>query len=104
MLVALSAQGIWAQSQTVKGTVVDKSGEPVIGATVQVKGTKMAVVTDLDGHFTLTGVPEGSYVNISYIGMKPQTVKAGANMNVSLADDSKMLDEVVAIGYQYGQP
>ncbi len=99
MLVALSSQGIWAQSQTVKGTVVDKSGEPVIGATVQVKGTKIAVVTDIDGRFTLSGVPEGSIVDVSYIGMKSQTVKAAANMNISLADDSKMLDEVVAIGY-----
>ncbi len=70
MLVALSSQGIWAQSQTVKGTVVDKTGEPVIGATVQVKGTKIAVVTDLDGRFTLSGIPEGSIVDVSYIGMK----------------------------------
>ena len=99
MLVALGSQGVWAQSQTVKGTVTDKTGEPIIGATIQVKGTKIAAVTDLDGHFTLSNVPDGAYVDISYVGMKSQSLKAGSNMSISLDDDSKMLDEVVAIGY-----
>lgn len=95
----MTIQLSWAQAQTVKGTVVDPAGFPVIGATVQVAGGKNATVTDLDGNFTLSNVPSGSNVSISYIGMKTKTVKAATTMNIRLEDDTRMLDEVVAIGY-----
>lgn len=95
----MTMQLSWAQAQTVKGTVVDPAGFPVIGATVQVAGGKNATVTDLDGNFTLSNVPSGSNVSISYIGMKTKTVKAATTMNIRLEDDTRMLDEVVAIGY-----
>lgn len=95
----MTMQLSWAQSQTVRGTVVDMSGFPVIGATVQVTGSKNAAITDPDGNFTLFNVPSGSNVSISYIGMKTQTVRATNTMNIRLEDDAKMLDEVVTIGY-----
>lgn len=99
IIVTFAAQMLWAQSQTVKGVVVDAIGEPVIGATVKVLGTTIAAVTDIDGNFTLTNVPEGSKIDISYVGMKTKTLQVSQNMTVSLDDDSRMLDEVVAIGY-----
>ncbi|MBR6494517.1 MAG: TonB-dependent receptor [Prevotella sp.] len=99
LLLAMSCQWTYAQTQTVQGTVVDAGDLPVIGATVQVTGTQLAAVTDIDGKFTIRDVPAGSSLTFSYIGMKTLTVQAAPTMNVRLEDDSKMLDEVVAIGY-----
>ena len=99
LMLALGSQGAFAQLQTVKGTVVDQANEPVIGATVSVDGTKKGAVTDADGNFIINDVPAGAKVTISYLGMKTATLAAAAQMSVTLSDDSKMLDEVVAIGY-----
>ena len=99
LMLALGSQGAFAQLQTVKGTVVDQANEPVIGATVSVDGTKKGAVTDTDGNFIINDVPAGAKVTISYLGMKTATLAAAAQMSVTLSDDSKMLDEVVAIGY-----
>lgn len=88
------------QAETVKGTVLDSNGEPIIGATVIVKGnSKIGSITDLDGNFTLNVNP-GTEIEISYIGYKTQTLKATAgNMKVTLAEDDKTLNEVVVVGY-----
>ena len=83
----------------VKGTVLDKVNEPVIGASVQVNGTTIGTVTDIDGNFSLANVPEGAKITVSYIGMQPQTLKAQSTLNVTLADDNQLLEEVVVIGY-----
>lgn len=99
ILLTVFVQSIWAQSQNIKGTVVDAVGIPVIGATVRVVGTTMAAVTDIDGNFSLDNVPSDAKVEISYIGMKSQVLNAAGTMNISMEDDSTMLDEVVAIGY-----
>ena len=99
LMLALGSHVAFAQSQTVKGTVVDQANEPVIGATVSVDGTKKGAVTDMDGNFIISDVPAGAKVTISYLGMKTTTLAATAQMSVTLTDDSKMLDEVVAIGY-----
>ena len=80
----------------VTGTVIDENGEPVIGATVTVVGTKAATVTDLDGNYTLD-VPKGGKVSISYIGYLTQTVAPGGK--VQLQEDSQKLEEVVVVGY-----
>lgn len=94
----LCVGGVVAQTQ-VKGTVVSSSdGEPVVGASVKVVGTKMGAVTDIDGNFSLK-VPEDSKLEISYIGMESKTVKAKDNMTITLVADSKSLDEVVVTGY-----
>ena len=99
ILLALFAQFAFAQTQTVRGTVVDVAGQPVIGATVQVNGTQIAAVTDIDGNFVLNNVPSEATVSVSYVGMKTAEVRAGSYLSVQLEDDAKMLNEVVAIGY-----
>lgn len=98
-LMLLFAQVIEAQNQTIKGTVVDAVGEPLIGARVKVSGTSQATVTDLDGNFTLSNVPEGAKIDVSCFGMKTKTITASQQMNVSLEDDAAKLDEAVVIGY-----
>lgn len=84
------------QTKKVTGTVVDSTGEPVIGATVAQTGTTNGTVTDIDGNFTLS-VPANATITISYIGFETQVVTVGAqsNITVTLKDDSQALDEVV---------
>ncbi|MCR4773367.1 MAG: TonB-dependent receptor [Prevotella sp.] len=90
----------FAQSGSVKGTVKDTHGEPIIGASVFVKGTTTGAVTDLDGRFTLNNIKQGSTLEISYIGFATTTVKVtGSNVNITMNETDKSLDEVVVIGY-----
>ena len=91
-------KAISGQPQNISGTVIDESGEPIIGANVMVEGTSTGVITDLDGKYTINA-PAGSNLKISYIGYVTQTVKAGRNSTVKLVEDSKTLAEVVVIGY-----
>ena len=90
-----------ALAQTkVTGTVISQEdGEPIIGASVVVQGSKTGVVTDMNGQFSLS-VPEGKKIVISYIGMKTETVTAQNGMRVTLATDGQSLDEVVVTGMQ----
>jgi TonB-dependent starch-binding outer membrane protein SusC len=87
-------------AQTVKGNVKDSYGEAVIGATVQEVGTKNRTVTDLDGNFSVK-TSGSKKLQISYIGMKTQTVNAAgkSNVNVVLEDEASALNEVVVVGY-----
>ena len=89
-----------ALAQTaVTGTVVSADdGQPVIGASVKVVGSKGGTVTNVDGEFTIIA-PEGARLEVSYVGMKPATVKAGKNMKVVLATDDNLLENVVVTGY-----
>lgn len=87
-----------AKTINASGTVTDKKGEPCVGATVTVRGTKTAVVTDANGHYTVQA-PEGEWLDISYVGFIPVTVKAGENRRTVMAEDSKLLDDVVVVGY-----
>lgn len=94
-----SSVSIQQQTSKVQGTVVDGSGEPIIGATVKVKGAKGGTITDLDGHFSLDA-SRGATLEISYIGYKSQEVKATAsNLQITLVEDSKQLNDVVVVGY-----
>ena len=78
-LMALCTSSAFAQKQ-VSGTVVDATGEAIIGASVVVKGTSTGTVTDFDGNFTLKSVPENGSLVISYVGYRNQTVPvAGKN-------------------------
>lgn len=89
----------FAQGNKVSGVVTDNSGEPIIGATIKVKGAaSQGTITDIDGNFSLSVAP-GSTLVISYLGCETQEVKAGANMKVSLKDNARELNEVVVTGY-----
>lgn len=98
LLVTLSA---FSQSKTITGTVKDGVGEPLIGVSVVVKGTSNGVVTDIDGNYSLTNVPENATLTFSYIGMLSQDIQvAGTSIiNVTLKEDTQQLEEVVVIGY-----
>lgn len=97
-IVAVSSTVAMAQSK-VQGKVVDATGEPVIGASVVVKGSSTGTVTDLDGNFTLNNVPGDSKLEVSYIGFRTQTLAPGSNLNITLEEDKQLLDEVVVVGY-----
>ncbi len=87
-----------AQSQ-ISGTVTSaEDGAPVVGASVKVVGTHTGTATDSDGKFTLNA-PANAKLQISYIGMTPQTVKAGKNLKVVLSADPQSLDEVVVVAF-----
>ena len=86
----------------VRGTVVDQTGESVIGASIQVKGTTQGTITDIDGKFSL-GVPDKkSVIVVSFIGYatKELQVDTSKPMSIVLEEDTKVLDEVVVVGYQ----
>ncbi len=84
-----------AQSNKVTGVVRDANGEPLIGATVMVKGTNRGTATDIDGKYSINAAP-GSTLVITYIGAKPMEVRVSGNaMDVTLNDDSNMLGDVV---------
>ncbi len=98
LLVTMAAS---AQQFTVKGTVKDMAGEPIIGANVMVKGTTNGTITDINGGYSVTGVSTSSVLVYSFIGYKNQEVacKGRQEINVTLAEDLQALDEVVVVGY-----
>ena len=99
----LSTLSIHAQSFTVTGKVIDNTGLEVIGADISIKGSAgVGTITNIDGQYTLNvNNPAKDVLVISYIGMKTQeiAIKGQKQINVTLQEDSKVLDEVVVIGY-----
>lgn len=97
---SLKAQ-IVQQSVTVKGVVTDKTGMPIIGANVVEKGTTNGIITDFDGNYTLDVANGNAVLVFSYIGYKTQEIVVGnqKTIDVVLAEDTEMMDEVVVIGY-----
>lgn len=90
-----------AKVYTVNGVVLSADdGEPLIGATVMVKGTSTGVLTDMDGKFTLPNVSSRSKLEFSYVGMLPQSLSPSPTMKVSLQSDVQTLSEVVVTGMQ----
>jgi len=87
-------------TKKITGHVKDQNGDPVIGATVMLKGKTNGTITDIDGNFTLSGVEEGT-VQVSFVGYRTQEVSATANRAVviTLVEDSKLLSEVVVVGF-----
>ena len=87
-------------AQTVKGTVNDEAGEPIIGATVKVQGSNEAAITDLDGNFIIKAASNAT-LNVTYVGYVTQQVQVGgrSNINVTLVEDNTTLNDVVVIGY-----
>ena len=86
--------------QKIKGTVVDETKQPVIGANIVVEGTTNGTITDLDGNFSLQ-VPENAELRVSYIGYLDQRVKVGksTSLHIILKEDTQTLDEVIVVGY-----
>lgn len=103
LLAALMCVGVTvAYAQQVKGTVLDENGEPIIGANVVEKGTTNGMVTDLDGHYTLSvSNVEHAVLQFSYIGYntKEEAVKGRSTIDVTMQPSVVNLGEVVAIGY-----
>ena len=97
-LLIFASTIMYAQTTEITGTVVDETGEPVIGATVKEKDTSNGTVTDLDGNFKLK-VNVGTILVISYIGYDPVEAVAAPGMKVSLKEDELLLNEVVVTGY-----
>lgn len=91
---------VMAQSSKVTGKVLsDEDGEAIIGATVMVKGTTIGTVTDADGFFNLSNVPNSAKVlEISFVGMETMTVKIAPNLTIRMKNSSEMLDEVLVTG------
>ena len=88
------------QNGACTGTVVDESGDPLIGASVRVKGTTKGASTDAQGQFSIAGVKKGSVLVVSYIGFTTQEIAwDGGNLSVVLHEASDALDEVVVVGY-----
>ena len=92
---------VTAQTQSVMGLVVsEEDGQPVVGASVLVKGTNLGTISNTDGKFTLSNVPKtAKFLQVSYIGMQSQEVAIKANLKIVLKSDSEVLDEVVVTAY-----
>ena len=98
-LLCLFPLGALAQS-LIKGTVKDVSGDPIIGASVKVQGSKSGVITDFDGNFSVQAANNATLV-ISYIGYTTETVKVAGknNLSITLREDAQTLNDIVVIGY-----
>lgn len=100
--LVMSVGNVYAQNVTVTGTVLDSTGEPVIGANVKVAGkSSIGTITDFEGNFSLSVPADTKKLEISYIGMLSQeaVIKPGTPVKVILKEDTEELDEVVVIGY-----
>lgn len=103
LILLLSVIVTHAQQFNLTGTVVDKkSNEPIIGASVLIKGTSLGTITDLEGKFTLKDVSKGNVLSVSYVGYRQQDILLNGNqktLSIQMEEDSEILDEVVVVGY-----
>lgn len=101
MFMVLMAITATAQNHTVSGTVIGDDGEPIIGASVMVKGTQIGAATNLDGFFRIERIAPDATLEISYVGYTTQQVpvEGRSEVNVVLKENRELLDEVVVIGY-----
>lgn len=101
LIIILMSSAVALAQKTVTGIVTDNFGDPVIGANVLVKGTTEGSITDMDGNFTIKNVKSSDVLVVSFIGYVTKNITVGnqTNIKVQLAEDSQMLEEVVAIGY-----
>mgnify|MGYP000093295474 CR=1 FL=1 len=100
ILIMFCCCNMLAQNITVTGQVVDVTSEPIIGASVVVKGTANGTITNFDGKFTLSNVPSSAKtLVVSFIGMATQEVAIRQTVNITLKSDTEMLDDVVVVAY-----
>jgi TonB-linked SusC/RagA family outer membrane protein len=99
-LLLLFSISVFGQTITVQGTVKDASNAALMGVSIKVQGSSIGTITDLDGKYSIK-VPSSSKLIFSYVGYKPQTINVDGKgtINIVLEEDSKVLEEVVAIGY-----
>lgn len=94
------AVGVLVKQQQISGTIKDAKGNPIPGATIAVKGTVTATSTDVNGQFTLQGIPDGAVLVVSMIGyLNQEATVSGSTVDIVLQEDSQGLDEVVVVGY-----
>jgi len=100
ILISLITSQLFAQVQ-ISGIVTDESGKPLPGANVLIKGTTQGVITDLNGNYTISNVPEKAFLVISFIGMESQEISTEGKtlINVTLHEEAYSLDDVVVVGY-----
>lgn len=102
LVISLFLSGsLYAQVGTLRGTVVDDTGETIIGATVLVKGTSNGTVTNAMGEFSISNVKQNDVIQFSYVGFKDREIvyTGQQNLNVTLSENVEALDEVVVVGY-----
>ena len=98
MMLLLSTLSFAQGSLTISGVVTEKkTGEPIIGASILLKGLSSGTIMVFDGNYSISGGPSGATLVFSYIGMKAQEVKvtASSKLNISLEEDNQLLDELV---------
>lgn len=100
MLTLLSTLSALAQERSISGAVIDEKGEPLIGVSVSIKGTTTGTLTDIDGKFKLNAASH-AVLSVSYLGYTTKEVSVGNQsvINISLVEDSKVLDDVVVVGF-----
>ncbi len=100
-LLCTFSLSVFAQNITVRGSVSDASGEPLIGVTVQVKGESTGTVTDMDGRFALFNVPANATLLVTYVGMQPQSIilNGRTTLSITMVEDTEILEEVVVVGF-----
>lgn len=98
-LAMLVITSVMAQNKQISGVVIDEKGEPIIGASIQVKGTSLGTITDFDGAFALSVPEEAKTLVISYIGMATQEVAVKNNLRITLKENTEVIQEVVVTGY-----
>ncbi len=101
-LMLLGSLCMYAQHSSITGKVTDRQNEPIIGASVVVKGSTQGVITDIDGNFTLKNAPADGALQISYIGYKTSEVDINPSTSfyaITLEEDNQLLDEVVVVGF-----
>lgn len=98
---SISRKVVAQQNGVLTGHVVDAAGEPVIGASIAIKGNSTGAVTDVNGNFTLRDIPQNAILEISYIGYQTQTITYSGqnNLNITMQEEQHALNEVVVVGY-----
>lgn len=103
LILLLAVLATYAQQFNITGIVVDKkSNEPIIGASVLIKGTPIGTITDVNGKFTLNDVSKGNILSVSYVGYRQQDILLNSgkkSFSIQMEEDAEILDEVVVVGY-----
>ena len=101
LFLFISSPHTFGQQSTVSGSVKDQQGNPIIGVTIQVKGTSFGALTDVDGKYTVQNVPDNGTLVFSFVGMTTQEVPVGGrtSIDITMAEGAIGLDEIVVVGY-----